>query len=814
MYAASVLAVAGCAEELESPTAQRLVEKSFTASVDAGGATKTALTSDYNVIWSNGDMISVFADGENRQFTSSNLRDDNRTATFEGMASAAETYYAIYPYNESASISGTEITTELPVDQTASAGSFAPAANISTAVSSSEDVLLFRNAGAIMGLTVEAEGVTGIRLMSGDGVKPMAGKVTVDVAGETPVMAVASDGSPYVRILPAEGASIESGKTYYFVVAPGTYEGLQIVFENAGLDATCTRTTSETVEVRRNGNFNLGTFTVGEEDWVVNTYADYELNGKSEVEAFIAGAGEEEMELRNLTVTGRDVDDAVLTALAEKISAVRGTMVMDGIGSEDPDGWINTNSFFSSVDCQGSIIFRNIVNVVNPNGFAGYTAIGGDFIVEDSPNFAVASWVEDLAGISEVSGNFILRGVNSLAGSVFGSLRKVGGDFEISDVTNVWSLKGGMQLEQVGGDLIIKDNTSLWSLHGFEKLIHVGGNVVVSGNNPKLPLTSQVVDGDDCIGLCLIRDLRDMGVFGPDAVFTLATGEDNAPVDIESIPSCNPDRTSKSYVIIGQEELKAFIEARGEQTETVYDLFITGQDIEEGTFRDLELRVGRIEGTLTLSEIGTEDSWLSTDQCLELIDMQGSIEFHNIPAHINPNGMGSWVKIPGNVVIDNCPQFPNDWDPFKSCVEIGGDLRITGPMKGFNTRFFPVLEKIGGDFYVEGVSNFWDFADDSGDDLKEIGGTLSIIDCPDFTRDSKGFKGFQNLTRLGGVMINVPVWLPENDYSETKVGACLFNWLIDNGVVARENVTLIGAGGELQLEGGTIGSCGGPFPAE
>lgn len=812
LFLAMALTAAGCAKDIKSVDDPQLKKISFVGVTDR--STRSALTTDYYVTWSSGDKISVFANGENKSFVASNLRDDNKTATFEGMAATADTYYAIYPYNESATISGSVITTELPADQMAVDGSFALGANLSTAASASDDVLSFRNAGAIVGLTINGEGISGIRLSSADDSKLMAGTVTIDVASGSPSMTVADGGSKYVHLVPGSGSTLESGKRYYFVVAPGEYNGLKLVFENSSRDATCTKTTSGTVTINRNGNKNLGTFTISDSDWSSNIYKDYVLNGKAEVDAFISNVTGEKVEVRNLTVKGHDVNDAVLSSLAAKISAVLGTLTFDGIGSENTSDWLNTNSFVSNVDCRGSIIFRNISNIVNPNGFVAYTAIEGDFIIENCPNFAVADWVTSLSSISEVKGDFILRGVNRLAGSVFNSLVKVGGDFEISGMTNVWSLKNGMQIRQIGGDLVLKDNPSLWSLHGFEKLIHVGGSVAITNNNPKLPISSGNVDGDDCLGLCLIKDLKDMGVFSSDAIFTLATGSENTSISIEDLPSCTPDRTSKSYVIMGEEELKAFVNGGGDEKETVYDLFITGSDITEGTLRDLEHRVGKIEGTLTFSEIGTSDSWLSTDQCLEFIDMQGSIEFHNVLAHINPNGMGSWVKIPGNVVIENCPQFPNDWDPFKSCKEVGGDIRIIGPMRGFNSRFFPVLSKIGGNFYVDGVSSFWDFADDSGDDLVEIGGDLTIVNCPDFTRDSKGFKGFQNVTKIGGsVLINVPVWIPENDYSSSKVGACLFNYLIEKGVVSREKVRIIGAGGELVLEGGTIGSCGGDFPS-
>lgn len=832
--AAAAVALAGCAKEMEMPASQELMKMSFTGVVDDNIGTKTALTSDYNVIWSAGDQISVFADGANRQFTASNIRAsesglEGGTATFEGMATFSDVYYGIYPYNEDATISETVITTTLPTDQTAVAGSFAVGSNISVAKAAEDDVLQFRNAGAIVGLTVNGEGVSGVRLLSGDGTKAMSGAVTVDVTGDTPVMAVAQDGGVnYIRLVaeqpsddnPDATGVLTSGQTYYFVVAPGEYSGLQLVFENAGLDATYTTTTAEVVTVERNGNKNLGSFTVGEEDWIVNTYADYELNGKAEVDEFIATVPEgEKLELRNLTVTGHDVTSEVLRSLAQKVSAVRGTLILDGIGSEDSSTWFDTNVFFPNVDCQGDIIFRNMQNIVNPNGFTAYTAIGGDFIIENCPNF-VLNWTTDLINITEIAGDLILSNVKNVCGPTFSGLRKVGGNVQLSEIANLRSLadrdvddKGYpvMQLEQIGGDLIIQDNPNLNSLDGFESLIHIGGNVIISGNSEDLPEASGPVGEHDCIGLCLIKDLLNMGAISSDATITLTTGEDDHTVDIETLQSCNPEITAKSYVIMGQEQLLEFLAAGdSENKETVHDLFITGDDLEEGSVRDIDNRVAAIEGTLTFSDIKMANgSWLSTDQFIENINVTGGIVFQNIESSINPNGL-KMTSLTGDVIIENCPNFPHDWDPFTDLKEVGGDVRVIGPMKGFSARFFRALETVGGDFYVEGVDSFWDFTYDGNPGvIKEVGGDFTIIDCPAFTRDAKGFRGFDSIEHIGGnvTLRNTAVSFPRES-SDVVVGLCIFKHYMETGVISSDaTVTVEDSSGIVDMS--TITSCTG-----
>ncbi len=839
--AAAAIALAGCAKEMEMPADQELRKMSFTGVVDDNIGTKTALTSDYNVIWTSGDQISVFANGNNSQFTASNIRAsesglEDGVATFEGMATAADVYYGVYPYNESATISETIVSTVLPTDQTAVAGSFAVGSNISVAKAAEEDVLQFRNAGAIVGLTVNGEGISAIRLQSADGTAAMSGAVTVDVSGDTPVMALASGAVNHVRLVaeqpsddnPDATGTLTSGSTYYFVVAPGEYSGLQLVFENAGLDATYTTSTAEVVTVERNGNKNLGSFTVGEEDWIVNTYADYELNGKAKVDEFIATVPEgEKLELRNLTVTGHDVTTEVLGNLAQKVSAVRGTLILDGIGTENTGEWFDTNVFFSHVDCQGDIIFRNMQNIVNPNGFTAYTSIGGDFIIENCPNF-VLNWTTDLINITEIAGDLILSNVKNVCGPTFSGLRKVGGNVQLSEIANLRSLadrdvddKGYpvMQLEQIGGDLIIQDNPNLNSLDGFESLIHIGGNVIISGNSEDLPEASGPVGEHDCIGLCLIKDLLNMGVISADATITLTTGEDDHTVDIETLQSCNPDRTSQSYVINGEAALIAFVDGAGDEKETVYDLTITGTDFTEGTLRNIEERVAAIEGTLTFTDLNTAGGvWFSTDQCLENIDLKGSIVFRNIACPINPNGMKMWTTIPGDIIIENCPEFPTGegWRPFESVTEVGGDVIVTGPVKRFGADFLANVKKIGGDFHIEGINeSFWEYKSET---LTEIGGDLVIKDCAVFCNGGAAFYGFSHLTRLGGdVIIDIPTYsLPKNDYSPSLVGICIFNYYKQNGIMSPDaTISIIdGSSNGEPIDMSTVGSCGGPFPEQ
>ncbi len=786
LCAASALVLAGCAKEMDGTGEMNLVKRTFTGYTDVS-LTRTSLASDYNVLWTAKDAVSVFAGEDSRKFTVSNLQEENRVATFEGLASYADTYYALYPYDEKASMAGEVIRTTFPTVQTATAGTFAQGANLSVARTSG-DVLSFRNAGAIAGFTVKASGLTSVTLSSQAGDVPMSGAVEINASGDEPVMTVTGT-TTYVKM---EG-SFEEGQKYWFVLPPGTYHGLTLTFGNSALEATCVKQHAADVEFGRNSSKWLGDFTISDEDWVVSDYRSYVLNGKSEVDAFVASIPDgEKIVVINLTVTGADVTTEELRAIYPKVSEIRGTLTLDGIGSSKPDSWIDTNNIIEHCDCKGGIVLRNIQNIINPNGFKGYSRIGGDLVIDNCPNLVVDDWIlgSGLDVIEEVAGNFEIKGLKKLHGYSLRNLKKVGGNFELSGIEGVWRLNGGLAVERIGGDLVLQDNSNLKSLHGFENLIHIGGNVVIF-NNAAIPDSNGSVGGEDCIGYCLIKDLKDMGAIRPDA--TIKLGSSERAVNVDDLASCSPDKP-KSYVIMGMEALQAFLDGKGPEKETVYDLFVSGADITEEAFRNIDDRVGTIVGTLTMEALGTADSWISTDQCLENIDIQGSIIMRDIPAHINPNGLRP-TKLTGDVILQNCPEFPTDWDPFTTLTEVGGNIKVIGPMKGFSVKFFPAIEKIGSDFIIENIeTNFWDFKSQT---LREIGRDLVITGCPYF----ENFLGFENLTKLGGnVTVIRPAghgdWLPESDYGTSKVGLCIFKGYKENGVMNPDaTVTAIGRAG-------------------
>ena len=116
LIAGSVLAftaVSCSLEENTEPVVDSVVPMEFTADATA---TRTAITEDNAVIWSEDDAISVFDGAGNHKFTAGTAGSAN--TKFSGEAeSGKETYYALYPYSADAFLAGTTIHSVLPANQ-------------------------------------------------------------------------------------------------------------------------------------------------------------------------------------------------------------------------------------------------------------------------------------------------------------------------------------------------------------------------------------------------------------------------------------------------------------------------------------------------------------------------------------------------------------------------------------------------------------------------------------------------------------------------------------------------------------------------
>lgn len=474
----------------------------------------------------------------------------------------------------------------------------------------------------------------------------------------------------------------------------------------------------------------------------------YEIKSDAEAAALNISSGI----VKNLTISGENFTNAGLVSLSSKIKTVQGTVTIDGAAIT------TTEQFFEKIDCQGSIILRNLENsdtdgtnrFFNTNGFKAYTHIKGDLVLENIPYLVHWGPGNGFAQITQVDGDLTIRnsGMQQLA---FNSLERVGGTFTLDHncielyTGFLWNLS--TNLTYIGNDLVYTDNDHINGLAGLEKITHIGGNVTITGNGTD-PSAGGILfeTGNGRIGFDLVQSWIDNGVVSPDAVIICkyADGTDvefNAPEPEEY----------KSYVIKGRDELLAFAPEDGSAgMEIVQDLTVLGNGdvISDNDMSFLKLRVEKVAGNLTvdgISGLTTTENMLETNG--SGFRVEGSIIFRNCPELMNLNAFRFVDTVGGDLVFENCPKIATTWGSGQclSLIEsIGGDLTITGVQEAMSGLTFEKLKTVGGSMTVSGNNgNFWNF---QGMAIESIGGNLTIAD----NGKVNGLAGFESLKKVGG----------------------------------------------------------------
>ena len=181
--------------------------------------TRTALAEGNAVVWERCDAISLFDPSmTNNKFTT---EDSGTSADFAGEVSGQGVYYALYPYNVEAGISGSVISTVLPSSQEAEKGGFRTGLNLSVAEADAQDRLIFKNACALVKFTL-GEGMQDIvkAVLQGNDGEFLAGPVEIDVSSETPAaVVIEKNGVAAAEELELAG-TFSAGADYYFVSVP------------------------------------------------------------------------------------------------------------------------------------------------------------------------------------------------------------------------------------------------------------------------------------------------------------------------------------------------------------------------------------------------------------------------------------------------------------------------------------------------------------------------------------------------------------------------------------------------------------------
>ena len=246
LCAVAAMAAVSCSKEIQNEQPSPEVEL-FPMTITATSTdTKTQLVDRVSIKWLATDELSVFDGVDNQKFTS---KGEGKTVEFEGEAAQAATYYALYPYDEAAELTGTTVTTSLLDEQPAVAGTFADGLNINASSAAATDDFHFTNVLAVAKINVSAANLDGhtIKTVELSSTYPLAGDMVVTY-GETITAAAGVNSVKTVSLVSSEGFAEGD---YYFCVVP-----------NAGGEITLTFTDTEDKVATKTANLS-NPFTAG-----------------------------------------------------------------------------------------------------------------------------------------------------------------------------------------------------------------------------------------------------------------------------------------------------------------------------------------------------------------------------------------------------------------------------------------------------------------------------------------------------------------------------------------------------------------------
>ena len=351
LLVAAILTFVSCSSENGEIVADNETNKlmTFTATQEGDAVnTKTALSSDgKTIIWQTNDKISIFDGNGNHTFELKTGAGTN-SATFEGTASEAKTYTAIYPYQQNATLSDGIVTNvTLPATQKAIEGGFDPTAALMMAQSNNTS-LQFKNVVGYVKVKPNFD-CSKIVLRSGCASEYLAGTGTLTYNSDVPTLDFTTSNSKSHSIT-LEG-NIESEKTYYIAV-PTTQltAGWTISFTTSDGSNVYTRKSKKDITFTRNKVINLGEF---------NTNGDYWVDDNG------------------IVPTSQQVDlglEVTIDNKKYKVYFAKSNLTATGLAAKETDfgdyfAWASTEPWLTSYTLSGSTLYNCIWKTGKSSGY-------------------------------------------------------------------------------------------------------------------------------------------------------------------------------------------------------------------------------------------------------------------------------------------------------------------------------------------------------------------------------------------------------------------------------------------------------------
>jgi len=365
------------------------------------------------------------------------------------------------------------------------------------------------------------------------------------------------------------------------------------------------------------------------------------------------------------------------------------------------------------VTSMGNLVIKSNDNLLNINGLANLTSVGGDLRIYLNPMLENLSGLENLTYIpgnlevgtfsSNYVGNAIL---NSLSGLV--NLDSIGGDFLIYDNDVLETLSGPESLVSIGGSLQIQYNSALTTLTGLEGLTLIGNNLRIGG-----PFGGNLV-------LSELTGLNNVTSIGGN----LEVQHNNELIDLSGLD--NLSNIGGNFWLYDVDNLSTLtglenLSSIGGSMIVGYNYYGFGGNASLVDFTGLNNlnRIGedfKIQANGALINFAGLESLTSIDGSL-IIGYYVGTPFGGVFRDGNPSlnslaGLNSLSSIGGSLAI-YCNDTLHSLDGLESLTSIGGDLKIGG------IAISAMTCSLGNPFLhsIEGLGG-----------LTSIGGSLDITD--------------------------------------------------------------------------------------
>lgn len=284
VFAVSLMLLAACQAEIIEPIMDepdeiieqedtKVTPPDITAVIEPDCNTKSILEVDGEgvgtIYWTPADEINVFYGTTSTHYVSQNVANAT-TAVFSttdvigSTEGESNNIWGLYPYNSSATCTGSAVTTTLPTTQYGVPGTFDEDLFITIAHNTSTALQFFNVCGGIK-FTLSRNDITRITFRGNDN-EDIAGDISISIVNELPQVSVLN-GAKQITLTPKTGDTFASGTNYYFVLLPTTLaSGFTMTFETETQLGTFNYT-SKPVQIKR---------SVFGKKTNINTYASFD----------------------------------------------------------------------------------------------------------------------------------------------------------------------------------------------------------------------------------------------------------------------------------------------------------------------------------------------------------------------------------------------------------------------------------------------------------------------------------------------------------------------------------------------------------